>query len=64
MLIVYTGPHAEVRLDGVVCKHGEAVEFPDLIARRALEQSCWTDPATHGAPAKGSGVGATTKKAK
>lgn len=44
MNIVYTGPYTEVDLDGIVCKNGELVAFPDSIAKSALEQDCWNAP--------------------
>ena len=42
MEIRYVGPYAEVELQGVRCKNGEEVTFPDAIAAQVLEQECWT----------------------
>ncbi len=42
MMIRYEGPYSEVELEGVRCKHGEEVAFPDELAMPALEQDCWT----------------------
>lgn len=46
MQLIYNGNARAVIFDGVVCNKGEAVTFPDAIAKQALEQDCWTSPAT------------------
>lgn len=44
MQIMYVGPMLEVEFQGIVCKQGEPVNFPDAIAKQALEQDVWVDP--------------------
>jgi hypothetical protein len=50
MRIVYVGPFLEVDLNGVVCKYGEAVAFPDDIARSVVGQEHWTTADDSSAP--------------
>ena len=43
MKIVYVGPFREISFQGIACKQGDPISFPDGVAKRALEQDCWVE---------------------
>ena len=43
MNIVYAGVHREVAGTDLIAVFGEPIDVPDEVARRLLEQDCWSE---------------------